>query len=483
MKKIGAIAKTLGSMLMVFSLCMLPPALVSLIHDEGLAALFTLSAGATFAIGFFLWLANIGLRTELVSRDGFVVVLFSWMAFAVFAAFPLLLSGQSYGLVNSLFESVSGLTTTGATAIEGLDETPRTILFYRSMLQWFGGMGIIVLAVAVLPFLGVGGMQLYGAEKNNLLSENKFQPHIAQVAKSLWSIYAGLTVIVTFLYWSVGMDIFDAINHGMTTIASGGFSTHDASIGHYNNVYIEIIAMGGMTLAAANFMLHYVALSSSSFRRYLTDHECRFFLAMLAIFSLYVIARLWVNDYPGDLGESVRKGMFQTISILTSTGYTIDNYSQWSYEIPTLLVALSFFGGCAGSTCGGIKNLRIMLLLKLGYREVIKLLHPHGAYYIKHNGRLVENKIIEAVGGFVSLYFVAYTLLILALLMCGLDQTTAYSAAASGINNLGPALGEAATSYTSLPDSAKLVLCFAMILGRLEIFTLLIFFIPAFWRG
>ena len=433
-------------------------------------------------MGFALWYTNKSARRELLARDGFLIVIVSWLSFTLCAAQPFYLSAQGYSFVNSLFESVSGLTTTGSTVFEDLENTPRTILFYRSMLQWLGGMGIIVLAVAVLPFLGIGGMQLYRAEMTGPLKEKKFQPHIAQVAKSLWSIYASFTFVAALLYWSAGMSVFDAINHGFTTIASGGFSTHDASIGYYNNIYIELIAVGGMIISATNFLMHHIALTRTQFSHYLRESECRFFLSMLVLFSAYVVLRLYVSDYPDDFLQALRKGVFQTIAICTSTGYTVDNFSLWQYEIPTLLIALSFFGGCAGSTCGGIKNLRIMLLLKLGYRELTRMLHSHGAYFIKHNKRIIDNKIIEAVGGFVSFYFVAYTIIILALLVCGLDQTTAYSAAAAAINNLGPALGEAAQNHASLPDSAKLVLCFAMVLGRLEIFSLLIFFVPAFWR-
>jgi trk system potassium uptake protein TrkH len=476
------IQRILGLLLMLFSLTMIPPGLVALIYGESLIP-FVDGMVWILLLGLVFYLPVRRSRRELRTRDGFMVVALFWTALGTSGSIPLLLSSEELGITDAVFESISGLTTTGATVLIGLDELPRSILFYRSQLQWLGGMGIIVLAVAILPMLGIGGMQLYRAETPGPIKENRLTPRITETAKTLWYVYLGLTVLCGLSYWLAGMSGFDAINHSFTTIAIGGFSTHDASMGYFNNRLIELVAIVFMFIAGINFALHYIAARRISFDHYRRDSEFRFYALVLSMVALLAGSYLFATHSSSTLDAAMIEGLFQTVSIGTTTGFTTAEYHNWPGFLPILLLLTSFIGGCAGSTAGGIKVIRFLLLYKQGMREINRLLHPNAVIAVKLGKKPVSPRVMEAVWGFFVLYMGCFALLSLLLAATGIDLVTSFSAVAASLNNLGPGLGEVGTNYSSINDLAKWILCLAMLLGRLEIFALLVLFTPAYWRG
>ncbi len=478
----AAIQKILGLLLMIISISMLPPILVSLWYQDGeimpfmIAFLVTLTSGAT------LWVPVRHFQKEMRVRDGFIVVAMFWLVLGLSGSLPLILSmTPALSITDAIFESISGLTTTGATVITGLDDLPKAILYYRHQLQWLGGMGIIVLAVAVLPMLGIGGMQLYRAETPGPMKDNKLTPRIAETAKALWYIYFGLTISCAFSYWLAGMTPFDAICHSFSTIAIGGFSTHDESMGYFNSALIEMVAVVFMLLAGANFSLHFLAWRSLSLSPYQADAEFKAYLKVLGFVASVTVAYLYFSGtFNG--GDALHNGIFQAVSIGTTTGFTTAEYHNWPGFLPALLLLTSFIGGCAGSTGGGMKVIRILLLVRQGFREVMRLIHPNALVPVKIGNNVLEERVVDAVWGFFSLYVGSFILMALLLAATGLDLITAFSAVAACMNNLGPGLGDVGSHYGQINDPAKWVLCFAMILGRLEIFTVLVLLTPAFWR-
>ncbi|MEZ5479832.1 MAG: potassium transporter TrkG [Thiolinea sp.] len=341
-----------------------------------------------------------------------------------------------------MFESISGLTTTGATVIVGLDALPRSLAFYRQELQWLGGMGIIVLAVAILPMLGIGGMQLYRAETPGPMKDSKLTPRITETAKLLWYIYLALTVACTLAYYLAGMDWFDAIGHSFSTVAIGGFSSHDSSMAFFDNAMIEAVAIVFMLLAGVNFSLHFVAWRTFSFAGYLRDSEFRMYVLMIMVLSVVTIAYLGREGPEAfTFVDTVRHGLFQVVSISTTTGFATTNYSLWPGFLPVLLLFASFVGGCAGSTAGGMKVIRFLLLLRQGTREITRLVHPSARLTIKVNRQPLPENVVEAVWGFFAMYVAVFVVFMLALLALGHDQVTAFSAVAATLNNLGPGLG------------------------------------------
>jgi trk system potassium uptake protein TrkH len=396
---------------------------------------------------------------------------------------PIYLSGvYDISVTDAVFESISGITTTGATVIVGLDELPHALLLYRQELQWLGGMGIIVLAVAVLPMLGVGGMQLFRAETPGPVKDTKLTPRITETAKALWYIYLGLTIACCLAYWAAGMSFFDAMSHSFSTVAIGGFSTHDASIGYFNSTAIQFIAIVFMLLSGVNFAIHFNAFRHRSLKPYQRDAEFRTYIIVLAIVSVITIGHLQLMHTFDSTTESIIEGLFQVVSIGTTTGFTTAEYYSWPGFLPVLLLYVSFIGGCSGSTGGGIKVIRILLLVKQGARELQRLVHPNAQIAVKIGKKVMPEKVLEAVWGFFAAYFAISALMILLLMATGLDQETAFSAVAACLNNLGPGLGDVGRNFASINDPAKWILCLAMLLGRLEIFTLLVLFTPAFWK-
>ncbi len=477
------IQRVLGILLAWFSFTMLPPILVDVIYAEHAYAPFAVAFLITLLTGLLLWYPVRSARDDLRLRDGFLIVVLFWTVLGLFGALPLWLSNSvSIGITDSIFESISGLTTTGATVIVNLDELPKSILFYRQALQWLGGMGIIVLAVAILPILGVGGMQLYRAETPGPVKDTKLTPRIKETAKALWYIYLSLTIACALGYWLAGMSVFDAIGHSFSTVAIGGFSTHDESIGYFRSVAIETVAIIFMLLSGLNFGLHFITWKSQSLRHYFQDAEFKTYF--LVIISITIITTLFlrVNEVYLSIGDAFLKAVFHTVSIATTAGFTTSQYSLWPSFLPLLLILASFIGGCAGSTGGGMKVIRVLLLAKQGMREMMRLIHPNAKIAVKIGTKPVDGRIIEAVWGFFSAYIAVFVVMLLLLMASGLDQVTAFSAVAATLNNLGPGLGEVGANYTSINDFSKWVLCLGMLLGRLEIFTLLVVLTPAFWR-
>ncbi len=480
--QLTVVQRILGILLMLFSLTMLPPVVVSYWYADGHHAPFLSGCALTLGMGLLMFLPVYKKKRDLRLRDGFMVVVLFWTALGLTGSLPFMLSEQPHmSLTDSVFESISGLTTTGATVIVGIDSLPPSILFYRQQLQWLGGMGIIVLAVAVLPMLGVGGMQLYRAETPGPMKDTKLTPRITETAKALWYIYLGLTIACTLAYWAAGMSMFDAIGHAFSTVAIGGFSTHDASIGYFDSTLIEMVAVVFMILAGVNFALHFIAWRQKNPLVYFADSEFRFYLNVMATVTVTVIAALHWTDTHLNWSESLTKGLFHAVSIGTTAGFTTADYSRWPEFIAILLLFASFIGGCAGSTGGGIKVIRFLLLIKQGIREIYRLIHPSAQIPIRVGGKSISTEVVEAVWGFFALYVASYIAMYLALTLTGLDLMTAFSSVAACINNLGPGLGDVGLNYAGLNDPAKWILCFAMLLGRLEIFTLLVLLSPAYW--
>lgn len=478
------IVKILGLLLMLFSaLSNFLPFAVSLGYSDGMAMVFVNSFLITFIIGLVLFLPTARSKTELSTKDGFLVVTLFWAVLGTAGCLPFLLStALELSITDAVFESLSGLTTTGATVISGLDSLPESILFYRQQLQWLGGMGIIVLAMALLPMLGIGGMQLYRAESPGPVKDNKLVPRLTETAKALWYIYLTLTIVCALAYWMVGMDLFDAISHSFTTVAIGGFSTHDQSMGFFDNSAVELVAIIFMFIAGINFALHFTAWQRREIKHYLNDPEFLFYSFILFSVSVVTVLVLYFSATYSNVFDSAIKGVFQVVSVATTTGFTTADFSSWPLFLPYMLLYAAIIGACAGSTGGGMKAIRILLIFKQGFREVQRLIHPKAVIPIKLGRNPVPDRIIESVWGFFAVYVMAFIAMLLALLATGLDIITAFSAVAACINNLGPGLASVAETYGNLPNAAKWILCFAMLLGRLEVFTLLVLFTPMFWK-
>ena len=481
--QLSIVAKTIGLLLMVFSFAQVPPLIVDLIYAGGEYLSFVYSFALTVLGGLILWWPFKEVKKEFRLREGVLIVVCFWIVLSLFGTLPFLITDSisSLSFSEAFFESMSGLTTTGATVLNQLDELPKSILFYRQQLQWLGGMGIIVLAVAVLPLLGVGGMELYHAESSGI-AKDRLTPKLRNTAIALWKIYLSLTVLCAVGYFLSGMSIFDAVSHSFSTVAIGGFSTHDGSIGYFNSATIETIAMIFMFLAGINFSLHFVAWNNRSLVDYIKDSEFKTYAMVLICSSIIVITALSLNGQYESANETVRHSLFQTISIATTTGFTSQNYSSWPAAIPVFLIMMSFIGACVGSTGGGIKVVRILVMFRLGMKEIHKFIRPNAQVSVKLNKSSINEKALVSVLGFFSLYAISFFLILMLLMFAGLDQVTAYSATAATMNNLGPGLGDVAQNYSSVGEVAKWILSFSMLIGRLEVLTIIAIFHKAFWR-
>ena len=482
--RLQIILNILGILLALFSTSLLPPLALSLIYSDNTTTAFLVAYLVTLATGLACYLPTRRQGRDLRLRDGFLIVVLFWTVLASFGALPLLLSNNpAMGLTDAFFESMSGLTTTGATVLVGIDDLPISIRYYRQQLQWLGGMGIVVLAVAVMPMLGIGGMQLYRAETPGPIKNSKLTPRITETAKALWYIYLGLTVACAIGYWLAGMTVFDAIGHSFSTVAIGGFSTHDASIGFFHSPLISAIASLFMIAAGMNFALHFLALRQRNFLVYLQDTEVRVFLGFLLFVTVLTCGVLWSTNTFSDATTTLWHGIFQVISIGTTTGFTTSGFHWWPSLLPVLLIMMSGIGGCAGSTAGGVKVIRMILLYKQGRREINQLIHPSAFFPIKLGGKPVPDNVINAIWGFFALYIFSYLVLSLAMTATGADPLTAFSAVTACLNNLGPGLGAVAKNYAAIDPAGKWILSGAMLMGRLELFTLLVLLTPAFWRS
>jgi len=480
----AVVQRILGLLLMMFSLTMLPPIVFSLYFNDHSWLPFVEGFGITLLAGIVIWLPVHRSRKDLRIRDGFLVVAAFWAVLGTFGAAPLYFAdGLSLSVTDAVFESMSGLTTTGATVLTGLDTLPVSVLYYRQQLQWLGGMGIIVLAVAVLPMLGVGGMQLYRAEAPGPVKDTKLTPRITETAKALWYVYLAFTIACMVSYRLAGMGWFDALCHAFSTVAIGGFSPHDASIGYFDSALIDCVAIVFMFVAGINFSLHFFAWRYVSIKHYKQDPEFKAYAVMLVVLSIVIVVSLL--NYRGleDAGGTIISGVFQAVSIATTTGFTTENFALWPSAIPVLLIFSSFVGGCAGSTAGGIKVIRWLLIYKQGAREVARLVHPSAEIPVKLGKSAVQPRVVDAVWGFFAVYVVVFVVMLVAMMATGLDQVTAFSAVAATLNNLGPGLGDVTSGFMSLSDAAKWIAIVGMLLGRLEIFTLLVLITPVFWRN
>jgi trk system potassium uptake protein TrkH len=479
----SAVQRVVGFLIAGSSLMMLPPVLVSLWYNDGTAKLFLISAAILLATGLLVYYPVRHAKQELRLRDGFLIVVSAWLALVLVGAVPFVfLTSPNLSYIDSVFESMSGLTTTGATIVTNIDALPRAVLYYRQQLQWLGGMGIIVLAVAILPMLRIGGMQLYRAETPGPMKDSKLTPRITETAKALWLIYVGITLTCIFAYWLAGMKLFDAVGHAFSTVAIGGFSTHSDSLAFWNNPTVEVVAVIFMAIAGINFALHFTAWRRASAQPYFMDPELKVYASLLLFFAIVVSFALYLTGTYDSMSSSIRYGTFQVVSAMTTTGFTTAPFYLWTGFLPVLLICIAFIGGCAGSTAGGMKVIRVILLYRQSIREIQRLVHPHAVIPVKIGGQRTSDTVISAVWGFFFLYIANFALMTIMLTATGLDAETAYSAVGACITNLGPALGQAGPNYANLNDVAKIILSIAMLLGRLEIYTLLVLLTPAFWR-
>ena len=473
----------LSPIILIFGLIMLVPLGVSLYYQDAARGAYDESVAITFVIGALIWLVTRSRRRELKTQDGFLIVVLVWTLLPAFATLPLMFYLDT-SFTNAYFETVSGMTTTGATTFNGLDFLPPSINLWRHLLNWLGGMGIIVLAVAILPLLGVGGRSMFKAETPGPMKDSKLTPRIAQTAKALWLVYAGVTAACMVSLRLAGMSWFDAICHSFSAMSLGGFSTHDASIGYFNSVPIEVVLSIFQVIAAGNFATYFLMMRGRNPALYLADSEIITMLKLLGLSILGVSIYLWaVGTYPNFL-TALRNASFNLITIATDCGYANTDFGRWPIFAPMWMLFLSSILACSGSTGGGVKMVRTMILAKQSNREMARLLHPNAAMPVKIGGSVVENKVVFSVLAFIFLYFMSVVTLTFLQMMSGMDFISAFTSIIACINNAGPGLGEVGPgqNYASLTVFQHWVCIFAMLAGRLEIFTLLIVFTPGFWR-
>jgi trk system potassium uptake protein TrkH len=475
-----AVLRVLGVIVLAVGLAMLPSVILSAVDGTTDLVPFLISSLLPVGIGVIMLRATRG-HIDLRIRDGFAIVTFGWLAAALLGAMPYTLSGAVPSFADAFFESMSGFTTTGATIIADVESLPRATLLWRAMSQWIGGMGIVVLSVAVLPLLGIGGMQLFRAEVPGP-SADRLSPRISSTAKILWGVYVGMTALEVLLLSLGGMGWLDAVCHTFSTVSTGGFSTRNASVGHFDSAFIDIVVTCFMFLAAANFSLHYWLLRGR-WRQYVQNEEFRLYTA-IAVLATLVIWGLVMSRTELSAAVGLRQAVFQTISILTSTGFGTADYLTWGPAAPLILYSLMFIGGCTGSTTGGMKMMRILILSKHSIRELQRQLHPQAILNVRMSGRFVPEDVILKMLGFFLFFMLVYITVAIIVTLLGVDPLTAMGASVATLSNIGPGLGEVgpASNYANLPSLAKVVLSVSMVLGRLELFTVLVVMTPMFWR-
>ncbi len=476
------ILRTIGVLIFFFGLTMIFPLTVGFYYrDQSLIALL-LSMGITVIAGLILYLIFRKAQAEVISqREGMAIVAVGWAAVGLFGALPFYLGDGCFTFVDAFFESVSGFTTTGASVLTNIEAVSKGLLFWRSFIQWLGGMGIIVLSVAILPFLGVGGMQLYKAEVPTPVPD-KLKPRIRDTAMILWKVYALISLAQVIFLVVGGMTLYDALCHTFTTMPTGGFSTKNTSVAHFDSVYFDVVIIFFMLLAGINFSLHYQMLRGKTLA-FWQDSECRFFLGAVVLLTLAVSFNVFGTVYQS-IGEAVRYGAFQVVSIVTTTGYVTADYEKWPAMSQLILLLCMFLGASAGSTGGGMKCLRILLCFKYCYKELFYLIHPHAVTRVKIGGKTVPDDVMRSVLGFLALYMGLFALSSVLLAGLGVDFTTAFTAVAATIGNVGPGFGMVGPveNYAQIPVLGKWLLIWCMLLGRLEIFTVIILMVPEFWR-
>lgn len=482
-----AIIRIVGILVMCFSLSMLVPAFVALIYGDGGGKAFILSFSYNFLAGLLLWWSCRSHRESLRAREGFLIVAMFWLLLSLLAVIPFMLFNEiNIGFADAVFESFSALTTTGATVLSGLDNLPKSILFYRQFLQWIGGMGLIVLVVAIIPLLGIGSSHLYRAESSGPLKDQKTLPRIGEVAKLLWLLYCGLTILCTIAYWLAGMSLFDAISHSFSTVANGGMSTHDASLGYFKNPTIYLISAAFMLIGGCNFALHIRALThwkyQSIWKIYTRDHEFRFFCLLQITFITIISIGLYLAYEDYSVLDAFSQGSVQSVSMAMTSGYTLFDLNQLPSFLSMTLVFAAILGGCAGSTSGGLKAIRVLVVWLQVKREFKHLVHPNLVVPIKLGNTLLSSRVVESIWAFIAAFFLTYWVCVFGVILCGMNSLDAMAAVFATLTNAGPGLGMISQSFAEVPDSAKYIFSFAMTAGRLEIFSLLILFSPTFWK-
>jgi trk system potassium uptake protein len=474
----------LGSMLMMFSVTYALPIATALIFSDGHFVDFIVAAAACLAAGALLWAATRRRKRELRSRDGFVLVTLGWILMSAIATVPLLIAIPGLTFTDAFFETMSGLSTTGATVLVGVEHLPASINLWRHALNWYGGMGIIVLVVAILPLLGVGGMQVYKAETPGPMKDEKLTPRITQTARALWFIYFMITAACIASLKLAGMNWFDAICHAFAALSLGGFSTYDASVGHFDSPAIEAVLIVFMLIAAMNFSRHFIAWQQKSLRTYLGDVEARAMLLIIGLSTAGLALLIWFDGVYPSPWTALRHVAFNLVSIATDCGFVSQDYAAWPMFAPMWILMLSSYCANTGSTGGGIKMFRTLVLFRQAGRELQLLVHPQAVAPVRVGGQVVQNRIVFAVLAFVVLYFGTVVVLTFALLLSGLDFLTSFSAIIACINNAGPGLGLVGPSgnYQGLTDFQTWTCALAMLLGRLEIFSVLVLFTPVLWR-
>jgi len=473
-----------GLVTMGFSGLMATCLLTSKIAADGATDAFLLGTLVTLAFGVLMFFPTLRTPKKVTRQTGFLLVAITWSLIPVFCTLPLMIYMPELSFIDAYFETVSGLTTTGATIFSGLDQLPMSINLWRHELNWIAGMGIIIFAVAILPILGIGGMQLYIAESPGTVKESDLPPRIAQTAKALWFVYAGITLACIIALRFAGMDWFDAICHAFAAMSLGGFSTHDSNVGFFNSLSIEVVLTIFQLLAAINFATHFVALRKKSFNPYIDDREARAFLILMVGSCLVTASVLWqAGTYP-DFFTALRHASFNLVTIATDCGFATQDFNQWPIFVPMWMLFLSCISASSGSTGGGIRMIRTIILVKQARLELFKFIHPYAVKSMKIGDTVVNNNIVTSVTGFIFLYFISIVILVFMLLLSGMDFISAFSAIIACFNNAGPGLNQVgpATNYGSLSDVQTGVCTFAMLLGRVQIFSIVILFVPEFWR-
>jgi trk system potassium uptake protein TrkH len=482
MKSRTYVLRIIGFLCLLYSLTLLPPLLVSFWYQDGEISDFLMTFLSLFTIGaLFLFIFRTS-NGDLQRRDGFLIVALFWLLLSMVSSLPFIY-GIHISFIDALFEATSGFTTTGSTIFSHLELLPPSILYYRQQLQFLGGLGLIVFAIAILPILGVGGAKLYRAETPGPIKDAKLSPRLAHSVRSLLFIYVTLMLACASAYWLAGMGPLEALEHSFATISTGGFSTHDGSLGYFHSHIINLIAIVFMILGAINFGVHFLAFRNKTVRVYLLDKEVSvFLLAILSVFAL-TTAILYATHQYSDVFSSLEFSLFTVASVITSTGFHITNFSLWPLFLPILIIFISFVGGCSGSTAGGIKVIRIIILLKQGLHQAFMYVHPKSCNKVKIGRYVLDDRIMQAIWGYFTVYVVVFVLLTLLMMLSGLDQVSAFAAIASSMNNLGPGLGQVSSNFADVSASGKLIAVFAMLLGRLEMFTLLVILTPEFWHN
>ncbi len=475
------IFKVLGLLLLVEGIAMLLALIIAIIYGGNDILAFSISSGINLATGGIITLLSKNAKKDIGKREGFIIVSMVWVVFSLFGSFPYMLSGSIPNFTDAFFETISGFTTTGSSILNDIEALPHGILFWRSISQWLGGMGIIVLSLAILPVFGIGGMQLFIAEVPGP-TPDKISPRIKQTAKALWGIYMLFTVVETILLWIGGMSLYDAVCHSFTTMATGGFSTKQASIAHWSSPFIQYVIIFFMFIAGTNFTLSYLAIKGK-FANAFKDEEFKYYSIITLSFTALITLGLVLSSQL-NFEQAFRDALFQVVSIVTTTGFATADYLLWSPVLTILIFALFFFGGSAGSTGGGIKIMRIVVLAKNGYYELKRLIHPHAIIPVKFNKHSVDTKIVTNVLAFFMLYMAVFSVSTIIFTLIEPDMESSMGAVATSLGNIGPGLGSVgpAENFYHIKPIGKWFLSFLMLLGRLELFTVLVLFSPSFWK-